>query len=217
MASAAEDDPFWDLRVLALEALGKFGGDAMPAIAVVKRASSHKEPEIRAAARYAKKAIQGSRALKEWVELLDSTNDWQRKCAFSALQYWGARSAPAVPKLTRLAEWPSRWQMDAIRTLGAIGHRASPAVPQLVSLLSSPEPKIRALAAEALGKIYEGTDEVLAALRKAALDKNPMVQEQARKALLEFAEPPAGQKGSSSKRLGEPHHAVSHPSDEAER
>lgn len=70
-------------------------------------------------------------------------------------------------------------------------------MPQLVSLLSSPEPKIRAAAAEALGKVHEGTDEVMAALRKAALDKDPMVQEEARKALLEFVEPPAGQKGSS--------------------
>ncbi len=173
------------VQAQALQALGKFGGDAMPAIAVVKTASNHKAPEIRAAARYAKRVIEGSRALKEWVQLLDSTNDWQRKCAFAALQYWGARSAPAVPKLTRLAERPSRWQVDAIRTLGAVGREAAQAVPGLISALSSPDNEVRAAAAEALGRIGTPGEsgEVVEALEEAADDEDPEVKERAEKAL----------------------------------
>ena len=67
--------------------------------------------------------------------------------------------------------------------VGAMGKDAAWAVPTLIELLSHQSPKVRALAAQALGRIGPAGTDAKTALQRAASDPNPAVQSAAREAI----------------------------------
>jgi hypothetical protein len=59
----------------------------------------------------------------------------------------------------------------------------STAIPVLIALLRDPEPQVRQIAAQGLGKVGAGASAAIPAISIACHDENDMVQQQARQAL----------------------------------
>lgn len=190
LASAATRDERCAVRGRALEALGEFGAWAAPALPAIEKArEDDQDLMVRRSASYAGARVVGSKQIEEWIDLLDSQEAWEKRSAFAVLRFWRKRpfwdrySAAALAKLLPLTDEGDPWQVEAIRTLAAIGPYAKDATPHLMRALSSSHAEARAAAVQALVEIGVSSPEVVAALERATSDTDPVVSKAAKQAM----------------------------------
>jgi HEAT repeat protein len=165
--------PFY-LRPPNIERL-KARGDTMSLV----RASRYRDPEIAEQAR----ALLAER-MDHYIRQLDSKNLSVVAVARDALVAIGP---PARDRLIFiLGEGHAHRRQDAAFVLGRMGDPA--AVEPLCAALKFPDPLLRRLAAEALGRIGDARAEK-ALKRMVALEPNPAVAKMGRKALSKLREP----------------------------
>ncbi len=162
-------------RAVAWDALGHFGGEALPTfvrlagsrdskIARYIQGWKRKIPFLRARWPSAEEKHHiavtaflryGSRGVPAIPELLPLLNDPQTaQPAVYALAFMKPKAAPQILALTNvLGESGSMLQIEGIAALGECGSNAAPAAPVLFQLLNSTNEPVSAMAAVALARI----------------------------------------------------------------
>jgi hypothetical protein len=163
IAMLDEPDPSWELRTLAARVLGQNGPAARAAL-----------PKLRA-------ELAG-------VKLVEATGRYRDALAAAIREIAGDGDPALVAYAERLAQALSSWdawtRVEAARALAPLGSVAGPAVPALRrSLLTDDQPKVRALAADALGGMGPGARVALPDLEKALGDSDRTVRQRAASAI----------------------------------
>jgi hypothetical protein len=177
---------------IALEAMRRAGGlQTAAAVPALGKTLSHSAPELRLAAVQAAEKIPSPGALRVLEQAIE---DADREVRLAAVRAIGARQhrqalsrLETVVKDKELRDTDLTEKMAVFEVYAGLG--GATVVPQLESMLTTKgflrarreDPEIRACAAMALGKI--GTEEALAALRKAAGDKDAVVRNAVNRAL----------------------------------
>ncbi len=163
IAMLDEPDPSWEFRWRLVRVLGQSGAAARPAL-----------PKLRA-------ELAGAR-------LVEATGRYRDALATAIREMAGEGDpalAPYAERLARALSSGDAWtRVEAVRALAPLGSAAGPAVPALRrALLTDAQPKIRALAAEALGAVGPQARVALPDLEKALGDPDPTVPRQATRAI----------------------------------
>ena len=174
----ALSDPEAPVRKAAAAALGEIGPEAIAALLKALRTES-----VWAEGLAAKALVKASDAADLTAAVLDAAEGsaMVRDDALAVLTTMGPAAAPAVTKLLASDDRRVRWW--ALDVLMAYGPGAKPAVAELIRLLKEDNPWFRAKAAQTLGGIGVRDERVIAALRKAAEDKDEKVAKAAKDAL----------------------------------
>jgi hypothetical protein len=153
-------------------AIGSFGADAAPALAVLTGALTDPDPGIRAAAAWAISEVGrgGAPAVPALAKALGDTSPRVRDLAAVALKNIGPGAAEAVPALVRALDDPVDYvRFPAADAIGAIGPAAVAAVPALIRRFQTKDESGLVLnrVALALGAIGPPAKEALPALQQA--------------------------------------------------
>lgn len=168
------------VRRKAVEALGRFGSRAVPALS---QASHDADAFTRLEAISALKRI-GLAAVPALIEILQDTTYPERRLVAAALGEMGPTAKDAVPHLIRgLTDTDPSLRTAVIEALGQIGPPANDAVPALVLAMRDTDSTMRRAVGEALKKIGPAPRAAIPALAQALRDPNPEVKEQAAEAL----------------------------------
>jgi HEAT repeat protein len=181
-------------RRAAIEILENLGPAAAPAAKTLVGSLADSDPFVRwAAARALGKIapIAAETAVPALAKLLQDGDLDLRLAAAGALERYGPAAKTAVIALIEsVKSTETELRVASIRTLGAIGGpEACRAVPILAASMADPEPRVRQLAASALGKLGSAASAAEQALRRALEDKDPDVQKAAGEALLKIRRP----------------------------
>ncbi|HSA24410.1 MAG TPA: HEAT repeat domain-containing protein, partial [Myxococcota bacterium] len=164
---------------VAIEALGQFGqAECLPRLVEL---CLHEDSEVAAAAQRALGAIGSPKAVAALAGLLGRSGEVGSQGAVTALgrlaeRFHGEVRAAILPLLEGGEE---KARADAAMVLCAMARRAD--VPQITLLATQGDPRTRALAVGALGRV--GGPEVLERLRRALADEQPEVRATAARAL----------------------------------
>lgn len=152
---ASLDDNYLKVRQAAVQALGNYHGRAYAAIPkLLSTLHEESDQSIRSNCTYALRNIDqtNQELLAEFIKLLDDPS--MQSNAVSYLAQYGAKAAPAVPKLLKVLDSPDRYQrQQAARTLGAIGPAAKDALPALRAATRDPDRSLVQAATEAISQI----------------------------------------------------------------
>jgi HEAT repeat protein len=185
-------DPSPEKRRTAARELGTTQGDASRAVAGLATALEDPDLEVRELAADSMGRI-GSEAKSGLPALEKALHDPQSSVRLT--------SALAIQEIDPHSRSHESVLIASLRSgngalfveIGQMGADAKWAVPTLVTLLSHPQPKIRALAAQALGGIGAPSPDVLSTLRQRLRDPEAIVRKAAQNALskIETADQPA--------------------------
>jgi HEAT repeat protein len=181
------------IRVAAARSIGTMGPVAASAIPDLLEHLRSDTPEVASQAAWSLGALGTSgaaspRVVAALIEALGHRDGEVRRYAAFALSRLGPPAASAIPQLTR-ALGDRHMAYMAARALGDIGPPARGAIPQITRLLANPDLAARAEGAIALAKLAPLPDETVAMLRTLQNDKEPLVRQSARSALLVIAPP----------------------------
>ena len=168
-------------RLFAVHALARHGGGAVP---LYLKALTDKRDWVRKAAAEGV-SYTGEPGLKAVPALVHAArNDMQanvREAAVAALVKLGDGAIPGLAELIATREPGTR--RNAVTALRNLGAKAKPAVPGLIAVLKTGDRGARMQAATILGTIGPDARDAVAALKDAARDPDPDLQEIAMQAL----------------------------------
>ena len=171
-----------EVRRAAARALGEQAVRDARAVQAVTKAVADSDKEVRwlSIDDLAKIGPPAASSLPAVIKALDDADAAVRLRAALAIQKIDPKN-PNFPRvlIAEMRAGNGRVLLD----VGAMGKDAAWAVPTLMELLSHQSPKVRALAAQALGRIGPASSDAQTALQRAAADPNPAVQSAAREAL----------------------------------
>jgi len=173
-------------RAQAAEALGKFGSRAKDCVpALIKLLSSGYGDQLISSAALGALVSIGAEAVRLLAEVVRSGDSEGRRFAAMALEAFGAQGKAALRALiAALGDEDRNVVRQAIRSVGAMGKEASPAVATLVGIYRGEESsEVRALAAEALGRIGPAAAEAVPLLLPALGDESGALRAEAALAL----------------------------------
>jgi len=181
-------------RRAAIDVLETVGPAAAPAASALVAALADSDLFVRwAAARTLGKIgpVEADAAVPALGRLLEDPDLDLRLSAATALERYGVAAKAAVPDLARsIGSSDAELRLAAIRVLGVIGSPHSiQAIPALSAALADPNPRVRAKAAETLGKLGPAARSSVDPLRQALRDTNTEVQKAASEALLRIMRP----------------------------
>jgi len=181
-------------RRAAIDVLETLGPAAAPAASALVAALADTDLFVRwAAARTLGKIgpVEADAAVPALGRLLEDPDLDLRLSAATALERYGLAAKAAVPALARaIGSSDAELQVAAIRVLGVIGGpHIIAALPALSTALADPNPRVRAKAAETLGKLGPAARSTVDPLRQALQDSNADVQKAASEALLKIIRP----------------------------
>ena len=184
----ALDDRSWDVRALAVDALGQVGDPA--AVPGLLRVLESDDADLRARAASALGEIGQRNALPGLIRALHDRDGVVRWWAAEALGRIGDPAAiAALLEALRRPDEEMGARLTAVRALARIGDPA--AVPGLLTLLRDTYWVMREAAARALGDI--GDEAAISGLEQALFDEHPTVREAALDALARIDSPQAQQ------------------------
>jgi HEAT repeat protein len=170
-------------RLMAIQVLAQMGPTAKDAVPALIEALDAKDPGVRAFAALALGRI-GKPAADAVVRLEAALRDPHARVRIaSALAAWGITRDLET---TRTVLWQALTSSDPrIRTMAAeaFGELGEDGVDLMVLALMDRDERVRAAAAETLGRIGGGSETARKALREATEDKSPVVAAAAKKAL----------------------------------
>jgi HEAT repeat protein len=141
-----------DVRIKAVELLGRMGDEGKPSAAMLRRLrDTCDEAELRGAVGLALGQLDGDGPIPELAKALKDPDPIVRGRAALQLGRMGKAGVPALR--VALKENDADIRASTLGALGRIGAAAADAVPELVPLLKDENPLIRKLAADALRKI----------------------------------------------------------------
>jgi HEAT repeat protein len=171
-----------EVRRAAAHSLGEQTASDARAVAALTKAVADSDKEVRwlAIDDLAKIGPPAASSLPALVKALDDADAAVRLRAALAIQKIDPKN-PNFPRvlIAEMRAGNGRVLLD----VGAMGKDAAWAVPTLIELLSHQSPKVRALAAQALGRIGPASSDAKTALQRAASDPNSAVQSAAHEAL----------------------------------
>jgi HEAT repeat protein len=145
------------VRLAVIDILESLGPAAAPAARALVRALTDPDRFVRwAAARTVGKIApaEAESVVPALARLLGDPDPDVRLAAAAALERYGPAARTAVPGLIgALKAQDEDFRLSAIRALRSIGLEARPAIPALTAAASDPNPRVRQLAAELLGKL----------------------------------------------------------------
>jgi HEAT repeat protein len=174
--------PNAEIRQAAARTLGEQAVVDARAIEALSRAVADSDPEVRWLAIDALAGI-GAAAMSSLPALakaLDDPDSAVRLRAALATERIDPSNASFIPVLTKEMRAGNGHVLLAV---GAMGKDAAWAVPTLIALLSHQSPKVRALAAQTLGRIGPAAGDARTPLQRATHDTDPAVQSAAQVAL----------------------------------
>lgn len=186
IAATKDDDP--GVRLYAVEALEKYGAEAVPALTKSLR---DKELEVRYSAAHVLGSMgQGTKgAVPALISATKDEHRFVRKNALEAL--CRIRPAPEVVLpilIERLEDEDQTVQQTAINGLEQMGPRAKQAVPALIKAFSKVDRGDRFLVVRALGEIGPEAKDALPLIKEAAVrDSDEALRKAARTALPKIA------------------------------
>jgi HEAT repeat protein len=145
------------VRLAVIDILESLGPAATPAARALVRALSDPDRFVRwAAARTLGKIApaESESVVPPLARLLGDPDLDVRMAAAAALERYGPAAGPAVPELTAaLKARDENFRLSAICALRSIGLEARTAIPALNAAATDPDPRVRQLAIELLGKL----------------------------------------------------------------
>lgn len=189
-----EDGRFPYTAVPALARVGPGAEAAVPALTAMLEPTTNRELRIEATRALgaigpaARVALPRFRTELAAQDLSEATGRYRAALAGAILVVGGPEDPALAAYVERLARAQSSWntwaRVEAMRALAGLGPVAGPAVPALRrSLRRDPQPKIRGLAADALGAIGAEALPALPDLRNAQSGDEKRVQQKAKAAI----------------------------------
>ena len=171
------------VRIAACVALGQIGPAAPDATAALAAALGCPEMGVRRAAVWALQQI-GPPAVPELLKNLTHDSATMRGWSAHALREIGGGAKDAVDALVRLLRTEADWSVrrEAVLALGQLGPAASKAAATLVEAFAG-DPRMRRLAASALGAIHADPNDILPGLLKAMRSPDTFTRRDALEAL----------------------------------
>lgn len=167
-------------RVVAARALGALGASASNAVPVLVQALDDPGPGVAAAASLALGQM-GSAAVHALTAACATARAPARPWIFSTLAQIGADAAPAAPELARQLEMAEAADVPLITF--ALARIGAPAVPVLLERLTNAAPRLRELAARALGGVGHNAHEAVEPLLTTLGDEHAAVRAAAAQSL----------------------------------
>lgn len=147
--------PNVDIRIKAVELLGRLGDEAKPSVPLLRRLrDTCDDADLRRAAVLALSRLDGEDPIPELAKALKDPDPVARGRAAQQLARMGKAAVPALR--AALKEDDAGVRASTLGVLGRIGGDARDAVPDLKPLLKHEDPLIRKLAADALKRIEPG-------------------------------------------------------------
>lgn len=174
-----------EVLLAATRSMGRIRYARWAVTALYRKGLSSQDPDIRLAAAQALGDFQrkARRAVRPLLRTLYDSRIKVRRAVIAALGKIGSsRGVRKIAKLTRDAN--PQIALDALTTLGQLGHKAKRAVPSLLrTLQSQQDAEVREHTIQTLAKIGRSRDKVIVALQKALKDNSPRVRNAARQAI----------------------------------
>jgi len=187
------------LRANAAQLLGRIGPPAKEAVPALIKALSSENSGIQASASAALGEIgpAAKEAVPALIKALSSENIRVRASASAALGQIGPAAKDAVPALTQTlsTDDQNNLRSSALEALEKIGVPTTELIVKkyIADLLLEHDSKVRALAAQALGKIGPEAKQAFPSLTAALDDSNGKVRAKAAAALIEIDKPAAAE------------------------
>jgi HEAT repeat protein len=183
------------LRRSAVYILELMGNEARPALPALAQALNDTDRNVLWSAARAIGNIgprQAPFAVPGLAKLLIHIDDNLRFQASATLEAMGPEARAAMPEIIKaITTWDSETRVAAMGILVTIGvAHDRPAIPALIESLGASDKRVRAAAAETLGKLAPIASDAVPALRHALEDEDQDVRMNASEALLAILTPP---------------------------